>query len=69
MIYEMIVAEPAPCGAVSTRGITIFVPACWRCRCLEGFMIRGWHRILPGWRWLYKPRVGVSTPCGALSIR
>ena len=33
------------------------------------FTIRGWDVILPGWRWLYEPRVGVSTPCGAVSTR
>ena len=33
------------------------------------FLIRGWDPILPGWRWPYKPQVGVSTPCRAVSTR
>ena len=42
-----------PCGAVSTWGTTVFVlSVCWSYRCMEGFMIGGWNRILPGWHWL-----------------
>ena len=46
-----------PCGALLTRGTTVFVPpgVRWICRCMEGFMIRGWNLILTGWRWLYDP--------------
>ena len=35
----------------------------------EEFLIRGPDIILAGWRWLYEPQVGVSTPCGAVSTR
>ena len=42
---------------------------CWSCRCMEGFLIRGWHTFFPGWCWLYDPQVGVSTPCGPVSTR
>ena len=31
---------------------------------MEGFLIRGWDLILPGWRWPCDSQVGVSTPCG-----
>ena len=30
-------------------------------------LIRGWDFIFPGWRWLYEPQVGDSTPCGVVS--
>ena len=36
---------------------------------MQGFMIRGRDLILPGWRWLYEPQVGVSTPFEAVSTR
>ena len=39
-------------------------PVCWSCRCREGFMIRGWYIILPGWFRLLR------TPgCGFHSVR
>ena len=85
-----------PCGAISTRGIYVFVPrlselkrcgrisnpemrwkpilsgvrwlyvrspanrpgspvsspGCRSCKCMEGFMIRGWGPVVPGSRWL-----------------
>ena len=31
--------------------------------------MRGWDLSLPGWRWLYEPQFGVSTPCGAVSTQ
>ena len=37
------------CGAVSTRGTTIFSPGCWSCRCMEDFLIRRWDPIIPGY--------------------
>ena len=43
-----------PFGLVSTRGITVFVPGCWRRRCMKGFMILGWDLIFLGWRWLHE---------------
>ena len=45
---------------------------------MEGFLIRGWDPIVPGWCWLYSRApanqrsargVGVSTPIGAVSTR
>ena len=36
---------------------------------MEGFMIRGWDLILPGWHWLCEPRFRASTPCRAVLIR
>ena len=47
-----------PCRAVSTRGTVIFVPDVlglefWMC--MEGFMIRRWDLVLPGWHWLHEP--------------
>ena len=36
---------------------------------MKGFLIRVWDLILPGWRWLYEPQVGVSTPRGTVSTR
>ena len=36
---------------------------------MEGFLTRGRELILPGWRWLCEPRVGVFTPCVAVSTR
>ena len=72
------VGVSTPCEVVSTRGITVFVPGCRSCKCMEGLMIRGWEPVVPGWRWLYSRApanqrstggVGVSTPCGAVSTR
>ena len=42
-----------PCGAVSTRGSPFSSPDCRSCRCMEGFLIRGWDPVVPGWRWLF----------------
>ena len=39
-------------------GTTVFV-AGLRCRSVKLFLIRGWHLILPVWRWSYKPKVVV----------
>ena len=45
---------------------------------MEGFLIREWDPVVPGWRWLdfrapanqrSADGVGVSTPCGAVSTR
>ena len=73
------VVVSTPCGAVSTRRTTVFVPGVLKsCRSMERFLIRGWNLILPGWRWLHSlripanigvPGVGVSTPCASVSNR
>ena len=45
---------------------------------MEGFLIRRWDPVVPGRRWLFfrapanqrlAGGVGISTPCGAVSIR
>ena len=36
---------------------------------MQAFLIRGKEFILTGWRWLYEPQVGVSTPWEAVSTR
>ena len=33
-------------------GSSFSSPFCWSRRCMEGFAIRGWDPIFPGWRWL-----------------
>ena len=49
---------------------TVFAPQLvGSCRFMEGFLIRAWELILRGWRWLYEPRVEVSTSCVAVSTR
>ena len=35
-------------------------PVCWSCTCMEGFMMRGWDLILPGWHWITNPRLMCS---------
>ena len=37
-----------------TRFHTRFVGV--SCRCMEGFSLRGWDHILPGWHWLHEPQ-------------
>ena len=53
-------------------------PGCWRCRCIEGFMIRGGDRIVPGCggtspltqratlaaRWLHESHPTINQPVG-----
>ena len=36
---------------------------------MEGILIRVLELLFLGWRWLYEPQVGFSTPCGAVSTR
>ena len=36
---------------------------------MEGFLIGGWDLILPKWRLLDEPQIGVSTPCGVVLIK
>ena len=52
-----------------TDGGPCSCPVCWSCIGMEILLIEGWDLIHPGWRWLCQPRVGVSTPCGAVSTR
>ena len=68
---------PHPAGQYRPGGCAFTSPGCWSCRDMEGFLTRGWERILPGVRWLYvrspadersASGTGVSTPCGADSI-
>ena len=72
------VGVSTPCGAVSTRGISVFVPPLSELYMhMKGFPRQRWGSILPRLRWLYVQApinqqlasgVGVSTPCGAVSI-
>ena len=42
-----------PCGAVSTRGITVFVPRLSELKRYGRISNPGWETIFPGVRWLY----------------
>ena len=33
---------------------------------MEGFPIRGWYLIFPGWRWLYDPKLGIPHRAGRI---
>ena len=71
-LYEPQIGVSTPCRVVSTKKPLLYrfsSPFSWICRCMEGFLLRGWDFILPGWRWLYEPQIGISTPCGAASTR
>ena len=69
---------PHRAGRFRPGGSPFSSPRCGRCRCMEGFLIREWDPVLPGWRWVYfrapanqrlAGGVGVSTPCGAVPTR
>ena len=69
---------PHRAGRFRPRGSQFSSPGCRSCKGVEGFMIRGWNPIVPGWRWLYARApanqhssggVGVNTPWGAVSTR
>ena len=69
---------PHRAGRFRPGGSPFSSPGCRSCRCMQGFLIRGWEPVVPGWRWLYfrapanqrtAGGVGVSTPCGAVSTR
>ena len=69
-LCEPQVGVSTPWRAVSTRGTTVFVPGLSELSMYGKIsLIQGWDLILPGWRWPYKPQVGVSTPCWAVSTR
>ena len=42
-------------GSIKPRGPPFSSPACWSCRCMQGFLTRKWYLILPTWRWLHEP--------------
>ena len=71
------VGVSTPYGPESTRGSSFSSPVCWSCRCMEGFLNRGWDLVHPGWRWVHEPQpirifssgVGAFTPCGAVRPR
>ena len=44
---------PHPAGRYRPGGSAFSSPACWSCRFMEGFIMRGWEIIPPGVRWLY----------------
>ena len=56
-------------GRYRPGGSPFLSPVCWSCRCMEGFLIRGWGVILTRWCWLYERQVEVSTSLGAVSTR
>ena len=74
---------PHRAGRFRPWGSPFSPPGCRSCRYMEGrymegFMIREWDPIVPGWRWLHSRApvnqrsaggVGVSTPYGAISTR
>ena len=37
-----------PAGRYRPWGSTVASPGCWRSRDMDGFLIRGWERIIPG---------------------
>ena len=37
---------------------------CRSFRCMEGFLIRGWQYVHPGWRWLHEPQPISNQPVG-----
>ena len=68
--YEPQVGEfPHLAGPNRPRTPPFSSPFCWSCRCIGRFLIRGWDLVLLGWRWLYEPQIGGSTPCRALSTQ
>ena len=36
---------------VRPGGSSLSSPGCQICRCMEGFLIRGWEPVVPGWCW------------------
>ena len=65
-----ILGFPHHAGRFRPGGSPFSSPGCRSCRCMEGFLIRGWDPVVPGWRWLYfrapanqqsVSRVGFST--------
>ena len=38
---------PHPAGRYRPEGSGLTSPSCWSCRCMEGFLMRGWELILP----------------------
>ena len=55
---------PHRAGQYRPGGPPFSSPLCWSCRCMEGFLIRGWDLILPGWRWLHEPQPSSNQPVG-----
>ena len=69
---------PHPVGRYRSGGSAFTSPDCWSCRCIKGFLIRGWELILPGCggtsalargatlaaRWLHEPQPISNHPVG-----
>ena len=69
---------PHPAGRYRPRGSALLSPRCWSRRDMEGFLTRGWERILPGCggtsalaqgatfdpRWLQEPQRISNHPTG-----
>ena len=72
---------PHPTGRYRPGVSTFSSPDCWSCRDMEGFMTRGWKRILPGCggtstlareatlaaSWLHEHQTISNQPCGLVS--
>ena len=43
---------PHRAGVMNPGDHPVWSPGCRSCRCMEGFLIRRWHLILPGMCWL-----------------
>ena len=43
-------------------------PVCWICRCIEGFMTRGWEITLPGWRWFREPQYNICVSASRFCV-
>ena len=69
---------PHRAGRYRRGGSPFSSPDCWRCKCMEGFLIRGWELILRGCggtstlsrgatlaaRWLHEPQPIRNQPVG-----
>ena len=74
----VVLGFPHPAGRYRLRGSPFSSPGSWSCIDKQGFMIRGWDIILPGWdgtsalargatliaRWLHEPQPIRNHPVG-----
>ena len=56
--------SPHRAGRYRSGGSPFSSPMCGSCRYMEGFLIRGWDSLSPGWRWLYEPEPISNQPVG-----
>ena len=55
MVYPEL-GFPHRAGRCRPGGKRLSYPIRWGCRCMEGFLFRGWSLTLSGWRWLHEPQ-------------